>query len=139
MVEARSTWRADSCTNSISTTRQATRTLTLVAQSPVPDPSSGGRSDGSGHGVGAGIALIFMTPVVLVLGVFIAYAGAVKCGNTAPGQTCQGYSGWGFGAAVVLPAALGIICLVAHRRWSAAPLLCWAIAIVGVPLLIFIK
>ena len=78
-----------------------------------------------------------MSPVVLLFGVFIAYAGAVKCGNTAPNQTCQPYSGWGYGAAVGLPAVLGIISLIMRRRWSGAPFACWVIAIVTVPLLIY--
>ncbi len=90
------------------------------------------------RGVGAGIALIFMTPVVLLFGVFEAFSSAVACGNNAPGVPCSDGPGWAFPVAVVLPAVLGIAALVARRRWAGAPSLCWFIAVVAVPVLIVI-
>ncbi|MET3807152.1 hypothetical protein ABIB25_004174 [Nakamurella sp. UYEF19] len=107
-----------------------------MSESTAPGPSSGNHGDVNSRGVGASIALIFMSPVVLLFGVFVAYAGAVKCGNTPPDQTCQAYSGWGYRAAVVSPAVLGVVSLLTRRRWSVAPFVCWVIAIVTVPVLI---
>ena len=107
-----------------------------MAETPDPDPV--GRP-GTGRGVGAGIALIFMTQLVVVIGVFSAFSAAVACGDNGPDLPCHEGPGWGLPYAIALPAALGIAALVTRRRWAGAPFVCWCIAVVVVPVLIVIR
>ncbi len=94
-----------------------------------PDPPATPVEASKSPRVGLSISLILMTPLLLIVG-FVWAVGAVLGSGCADSGLCHAGPGSFWGYAVLTPAVLGVIGLVAARRFRItwAPMACWGVA-----------